>query len=133
MPPVAVVGGIPSVGVDAPISGVLVGLFLLCGAVHLAIFVPNHRRGYKFLFSLAVFYFCLLRVLAMCLRIAFAADPHNASLAIAAGVFTAAGVIILFIVNLFFALRLLRGYHPELGWHPYVTFASRAVLFSVFA
>src|SRR5262249_15421715 len=67
------------------------------------------------------------------MRIAFAASSSNANLAVASGVFTAAGVILLFLVNLFFALRLLRGYHPSLGWHPVVAIVSRFVLFSLVA
>ena len=37
-------------------------------------------------------------------------------LGIASGVFNRAGVLILFIVNLFFTQRLIRHRHPKIGW-----------------
>lgn len=49
----------------------------------------------------------------------------NRGLAIAATIFVAAGVLILFIINLLFAQRIVRGLHPHLGWHK---FFSKALL-----
>jgi hypothetical protein len=43
---------------------------------------------------------------------------RNIKLAIAASIFVAAGVLILFIINLVFAMRIVRSLHPSLGWHP---------------
>jgi hypothetical protein len=51
------------------------------------------------------------------LRIASVLLPSNLNLAIAAAIFVAAGVLIVFIVNLFFAQRILRSMHPHIGWH----------------
>jgi hypothetical protein len=53
---------------------------------------------------------CTLRIASICL-------PTDLSLAIAASIFVAAGVLIAFIINLIFAQRILRAYHPSIGWH----------------
>jgi hypothetical protein len=53
---------------------------------------------------------CTLRIASLCL-------PTDLSLSIAATIFVAAGVLIAFIVNLLFAKRILRAYHPTIGWH----------------
>jgi hypothetical protein len=41
----------------------------------------------------------------------------NVSLAIAANIFVAAGVVILFVINIIFTQRILRAAHPKFGWH----------------
>merc|ERR1711981_830707 len=51
------------------------------------------------------------------MRISSTALPTDVPLTIAAQIFAAAGVVIIFIVNLVFAQRLLRSAHPRLGWH----------------
>ena len=51
------------------------------------------------------------------MRIVWACRPHNVRIAIAAQIFVAAGVVLLFIVNLLFAQRMTRAAHPNLGWH----------------
>lgn len=51
----------------------------------------------------------------------------NIGLVITAQVFVAAGVLLLFILNLIFAQRLLRAMHPRIGWH-----AITSCLFVVF-
>jgi hypothetical protein len=62
--------------------------------------------------------FCVSRIFTSILRIASTTQPRNIKLAIAASIFVAAGVLILFIINLIFAMRLVRSLHPRLGWHP---------------
>lgn len=62
--------------------------------------------------------FCVSRILTSILRIASTVHSRNVKLAIAASIFVAAGVLILFIINLIFAMRLVRSLHPRLGWHP---------------
>ena len=64
--------------------------------------------------------FCVLRIAALALRIAWACQERNVRLGIAAQIFTAAGVLVLFIANLAFALRFIRAYHPFLGWKKWV-------------
>lgn len=54
----------------------------------------------------------------MSLRIVWAVYPHNVRIAIAANVFVAAGVVLLFIINVLFAQRIIRASHPNAGWHP---------------
>jgi hypothetical protein len=67
------------------------------------------------------------RVLTSILRIASVSQPHNVQLAIAAQIFVAAGVLILFIINIVFAMRLVRATHRPLGWHPAFSIAFKAL------
>jgi hypothetical protein len=106
-----------------PISAALLGLFLAGAAANMTLFQRNRRRRYKFIFSVLVFGFCMARVVALSLRIAWACYPRNARLALAANVFTAAGVLILYVTNLVFAQRIFRAYHPLSGWKTSVTAA----------
>ncbi|KAK4246445.1 hypothetical protein C7999DRAFT_42133 [Corynascus novoguineensis] len=88
----------------------------------------NRRRSYKFLFSALLMVFCAARTVALALRIAWAAEsgdpgdvrdpprPTVVRLAVAAQIFTAAGVLLLFVTNLVFAQRIVRAYHPFFGW-----------------
>ena len=62
--------------------------------------------------------FCMERILTSIVRIASVCNPKNTTLAIAAQVLVAAGVLILFVVNLIFAMRLVRSTHSSVGWHP---------------
>jgi hypothetical protein len=50
-------------------------------------------------------------------RIVWACYPTDVETAIAAQIFVAAGVLILFLVNLVFAQRMIRAAHPIIGWH----------------
>lgn len=50
------------------------------------------------------------------MRIVWAQFPRNISVGIAAQIFVYAGVILLFIANLFFAQRIVRAQHPRFGW-----------------
>jgi len=99
----------------------------------MAVFQINKRRDHKFLLSFLLFAFCMARCLALVMRIVWAAKPTNVDIAIAANVFTAAGVLILFIVNLILAGRLLRAYQPNLGWRRAVRWSFRFLYFSVVA
>jgi hypothetical protein len=60
----------------------------------------------------------MARITTSILRIASTSLPTNIRLAIAASIFVAAGVLLIFIINLFFAQRILRSLHPHIGWHP---------------
>ncbi|WQF80351.1 hypothetical protein CDEST_05365 [Colletotrichum destructivum] len=119
-PQVAVLGLIPTVRVDVPLCIVLIVFFFAGAAVNLAIFVRNKARGHKFLFSSVLVGFCLTRIIALSLRIAWATQPWNIRLNIAASIFAAAGVVFLFILNLFLTHRLVCGLHPNIGWLPAV-------------
>jgi hypothetical protein len=52
------------------------------------------------------------------LRIASVTQPQDIRLALAAQIFVAAGVLILLIINIIFAMRLVRSTHRSFGWHP---------------
>jgi len=67
----------------------------------------------------------------MVLRIAWANYQHNVSLAMAANVFVQAGTILLYILNLVFALRIIRAQHPRLGWHKSLSVAARVLIAAV--
>jgi hypothetical protein len=95
---------------------ILLLLFILAAAANMTVFRRNRQRSYKFLFSILIGVFCVARVAALALRIAWAAHPHDVRVALAAQIFTSAGVLILFVTNLVFAQRIIRAYHPFFGW-----------------
>lgn len=64
-----------------------------------------------------MFGFCMARILTLTLRIVWACYPHGVSIAIAANIFVAAGILIVYILNLLFASRILRALQPTLGWN----------------
>ncbi|KAL8948428.1 MAG: hypothetical protein Q9222_005380 [Ikaeria aurantiellina] len=117
-PKVASLGGLPTVHTDIPITAVFLFLYI-CGAIaHMTIFQLNQRRGHKFLMSGMLFGFCMARIVTCIMRIAWTTRPHHVPLAIAAAVFVAAGVVLLYVINLIFAQRIIRAAHPNSGWHP---------------
>lgn len=111
-------GGLPTIGLDVPICAVFLVLFMMGAASHMTIFQINRSRGHKFIISGMMFGFCMSRLVTMILRIVWAVYPHNVKIAIAANVFVAAGVVLLFIINVLFAQRIVRASHPNTGWHP---------------
>ena len=58
----------------------------------------------------------MTRIFATAIRIAWSIYPRNISIGIAAQIFVYAGIILLFIANLFFAQRIVRAQHPHIGW-----------------
>ncbi|ORY09680.1 hypothetical protein BCR34DRAFT_656427 [Clohesyomyces aquaticus] len=120
-------GGIPKKNVDVPVISVFLFLYVIGAAAHMALFQLNQRRGHKFLPSVFIFGFCMARIVTCIMRIASTCVPHNIRLAIAASVFVAAGVLIIYIVNLIFAQRLLRSMHPRIGWHPSISILFKAL------
>lgn len=111
-------GLIPTVKVDVPILAVFLALFILGAVAHMAIFQVNRKRGHKFIMSGMIFGFCMARITTCVMRIVWATRPTNISIAIAAQTFVAAGVVLLFVINLIFAQRIIRALHPSTGWHP---------------
>lgn len=69
----------------------------------------------------------MARIVTCIMRIASIAKPKNININIAALVFTNAGVILLYIVNLLFAQRLLRAQHPRIGWSRVVSHGFKAL------
>lgn len=97
----------------------------------MAMFQINRKHGYKFLFSLFFFIFCMARIAALVVRMVWATHPTNANIAILAGILTAAGVLLLFLINLIFAQRIMRACHPNFGWHPAVGGIFKGVFVTV--
>ncbi|KAI1074558.1 hypothetical protein F5B20DRAFT_433930 [Whalleya microplaca] len=112
----AVLGETPTIAVDVPISSVFILLFIIGAAGHVTRFQLNLRRGHKFLPSAASFAFCITRIVANALRIAWAIYPSDVPISIAAQIFVVAGVVIPLIINLLYAQRILRAAHPNIGW-----------------
>ena len=129
----ALTGGVPTVGVDIPISAVFIFLFICAAVGHMAIFQLNRRKGHKFLMSGMLFGFCMARIVTMVVRIAWATRPANVRIAIAAQIFTSAGVLLLLVINLVFAQRIIRAAHPHLGWHKAFSLAFKILYALVIA
>lgn len=83
----------------------------------MGVFRANIKRDHKFVFSALLFVFCFARVMALLTRILWAVYPTNMNVAVASNVLVAAGVVVLFLVNLIFTQRIVRSYHPKFGWH----------------
>ncbi|KAF2645385.1 hypothetical protein P280DRAFT_118496 [Massarina eburnea CBS 473.64] len=125
-PTVWSLGGLPDKKVDIPITAVFLVLYMIGAAVHMTIFQRNRKRGHKFVFNAALFGFSMSRILTTTLRLTSTTHPTNTRLALAAQIFVAAGVLLLFIINLLWTQRILRSMHPVLGWH-----ASVSILFKM--
>jgi hypothetical protein len=72
--------------------------------------------------------FCMARIVTTILRIASVSLPANLRLAIAAQIFVAAGVVLVFVINLFWAQRIVRALHPRIGWHPAFTVLVKVLI-----
>lgn len=91
-------------------------LYALAAAGHMTLLQLNLKRGHKFIPSGVMFGYCMARITTLILRITWANYPTNARLAIAANIFVAAGVLLLYILNLLFSQRIIRATHPTWGW-----------------
>lgn len=114
-PTTAIVGGVPTTE-DIIICAVLLCFYLASAIINMIIFQKNRTRNHKFIPSAMLFGFSMARILTLSLRMAWAKNHQNISLAIAATIFVNIGVIIVFILNLLFAQRILRARHLRLGW-----------------
>lgn len=126
-PTTASLGGVPTVDVDIPICAVFLAAFIAAGACHMTLFRRNLARGHKFIPSAATFGFCMSRVVTNIIRISWACRPHNVRLALAAQIFVAAGILLLFILNLLYAQRMLRAAFPRIGWALPVSWAFKVL------
>lgn len=115
-PTAAGLGGTPTTTLDVPITAVFIAIFICLAATHMTILQVNRKRGHKFILSGLLFGFCMTRIVASTMRIVWSTRPKNIRIAIAAQVFVAAGVLLLFIVNLIFAQRIVRASHPQWAW-----------------
>ncbi|PVH79014.1 hypothetical protein DL98DRAFT_572784 [Cadophora sp. DSE1049] len=129
---VALVGGRPTVSLDIPICAVFLTIYVLGAIGNMTIFQINRKRGHKFFMSWAMFGFCMARNATFVLRIVWATRPTNASVVIASMIFSAAGVLVAYIVMLLLSLRLFRATHPELGWSPKLRMACKGLYITLF-
>lgn len=127
MPKTAGMGLRPTITLDVPICAVFLALFLIGAVCHMTLFRRNLARGHKFIPSAMTFGFCMSRIVANAIRIAWACHVTNISLAIAAQIFVAAGVLLLFILNLLYAQRMFRAVYPGLGWSRAFSWAFKAL------
>ncbi|KAK0643677.1 hypothetical protein B0T16DRAFT_494668 [Cercophora newfieldiana] len=133
LPQTAQLGGVPTTNLDVPICAVFLALFVGGAAANMTVFQINRKHNYKFLFSGLLFGFCMARIVALSMRIVWSAHPRDVNVGIAAQIFTAAGVLLLFITNLIFAQRIIRAYHPFFGWNRGVTLMFRLLFGSIIA
>jgi hypothetical protein len=75
--------------------------------------------------------FCMARITTVTMRVVWASYPHNVSVAIAAQVLVAAGVLLLFIINLIFAQRIVRASHPHWAWAKWLSLAFKLYYVSI--
>ncbi|EMC96143.1 hypothetical protein BAUCODRAFT_33488 [Baudoinia panamericana UAMH 10762] len=127
-PTTAGLGGQPTLSLDVPLCAVFLLLYLCFGTVNATIFVRNLRRGHKFLFSWFLVAFCLLRIITCALRIAWATEPRNIQVIITANIFVNVGIIFVYVINLFFAYRILCARQPEIGWSRILHYGLVALL-----
>lgn len=90
-PPDAILGGIPTVKLDVPITAIFLVLFLIGAATHMTIYNKNSKRGHKFILSDLFFDFCMVRTVTTTMRIVWAFRPANNSVVLAALIFENAG------------------------------------------
>ncbi|KAF2721558.1 hypothetical protein K431DRAFT_246755 [Polychaeton citri CBS 116435] len=109
-------GETPSVLPDVPVNAIFLALFIICGGLNMATLKINNARGKKFGMNGMLFGFCVTRILATTFRIVWANYPRNVQIGMVAMIFVYAGVILLFIANLFFTQRIIRCQHPHFGW-----------------
>lgn len=133
LPHTPLLGGHPTTAVDVPICAVLLPFFVASAATNVFIYVTNKKAGHKFVLSMALFGFSMARIATLVMRIVWATRPTNARVVVAASVFTNAGVLILFVVNLVLTQRLVRARHPRFGWSVPGTMAFRLLFFLVIA
>ena len=129
-----------------PINVIFLCLFLAVGTSHAVLLRRNIAGGRQFFISGMVagkfilshleraspdwetIAFCITRILATVLRIAWACHPTNIHVGIAAMIFIYAGIPLLFLANLFFAQRIVRAQHPPFGWSKPVSIAFPVVI-----
>lgn len=80
------------------------------------IYKRNRKQSYRFIFSVLIFVFSMARVAALMVRVVWASHARNVKLAMVSQIFTAAGVLLLFVINMMFVQRAVRSYHPFFGW-----------------
>ncbi|KAG8812780.1 hypothetical protein FRC17_001826, partial [Serendipita sp. 399] len=96
---------------DVIVGSVFIVIFALAGiGLHLR---TSHTYGHRFVWTLALLLFCVARILAIGFRIALKSDLHNKALACISQILLAAGVAILFVVNIQMSRRFWCQLHPH--------------------
>lgn len=121
-------GGIPTILPDVPVDAVFIFLFAILAPSHMALFLRNKSQGRLFVFNAMTFGFGMSRIAACSLRLAWAVHPTNANLELAAQIFLNAGILLVYIINNLFLMRLIRSAMPNLGWHRVFRPAYKAYL-----
>lgn len=126
-------GGSPSKSLDDPITAVFLVLFVIGAICHMTILQINLRRHHKkFLISGMLFGFCMARITTMTMRLVWSTHPKSIPIAIAAQIFVAAGVILLFVINLIFVQRILRAsFGKTFGWAKWFSLAFKIYYASI--
>lgn len=119
--------GFPTPSVDTAPTAVFLVMFFLCAIANIVIFRRNSSRNHKFLISAPLIGFNMARTVSCALRLSWTYYPHDRNIAIASTIFNAAGVLLLYIVNLIFAQRVFRGLHPKLGWNKPLSLALKVM------
>ncbi|KEF52055.1 uncharacterized protein A1O9_12045 [Exophiala aquamarina CBS 119918] len=127
LPKAAQIGGLPTVSVDVPALAVLLSIYIGFAVTNMTIFQRNRLRGHMFRPSVLLFGFCMARIVTCILRIAWATHRTNVRLAIAAGIFINAGILILYLVNLALAHRVFKAKRPQFRWHAALALAIKVL------
>ncbi|KAH8683724.1 hypothetical protein BGZ61DRAFT_425046 [Ilyonectria robusta] len=129
----AILGEHPTVKVDDPIGAIILFFFIVAAIFNVTIYLRNAFRSHHFFTSFLLFIFCMARVIANILRISWASRLYNVKIIIAYQVFLNAGVVMLFVINLFLTQRLFRAYHPHIGWSKPMTIGFKVLYASITA
>lgn len=129
----ASLGELPSITPDIPVSAVFIAILIAFAATNMTILQVNRRRNHKFVISGALFGFSMARITTLVLRIVWANRHHNVRLAIAAGIFVNAGILIIYVVNFILSQRILRAKQPHIGWNPIYRVLCKVLYFAIFA
>ncbi|KAK9491632.1 hypothetical protein V1508DRAFT_421474 [Lipomyces doorenjongii] len=112
----AVFGDYPLRKDDIAGSVVCIVCFFVLAVTNMTIFRRNLARGHKFVPSGAMFGLCMARIVTFSMRLAYTTHPSNVNISIAASIFIAAGVVILFVLNVVFSQRVFTAQHPSLAY-----------------
>lgn len=69
--------------------------------------------------------------MACIMRIVWATRPTNADVSLVAAIFLNAGILLAYIINIFFAWRLVRSAAPKFGWNPIIRILNKILLWLI--
>ncbi|KAK9358339.1 hypothetical protein V1504DRAFT_461498 [Lipomyces starkeyi] len=109
----AIFGDYPVRKDDIAGSVVCIVCFFVLAVTNMTIFRRNRARGHKFIPSGAMFGLCMARIVTFSMRVAYTTHLSNVNISIASSIFIAAGVVILFVLNILFSQRVFTAQHPS--------------------